>query len=199
MDTKQAELELSLIKQMMIDTRQIIIDNGWHYIFWGVTVTLALIANYIMALNRVAMKYAGMMWLIMMVSAAIIGSIAERRINKKRKVKTFAGKLLSALWTSSGVAMFMFGFVGTMAGAYNSVYICSLISTVLGVSYFTSGVIQQVKWLQMLSYGWWAGAIVTFILPSVHTLLIFAIMMLFFQTIPGLILYRKWKKANIEV
>lgn len=198
MDTKQAELELSLIKQMMIDSRQVVIDNGWHYIFWGVVVTVALIANYLMALNHIAMKYAGMMWLVMMVGAAITASIVERRVDKKRKVKTFAGKLLSALWTSSGVAMFMFGFVGTMSGAYNSVYICSLIATVLGVSYFTSGAIQQIKWFQMLSLGWWAGAIITFVFPSVHTLLIFAVMMLFFQITPGVVLYRKWKTENIS-
>jgi hypothetical protein len=91
----------------------------------------------------------------------------------------------------------MFGFVGTMSGAYNSVYICPLIATVLGVSYFTSGAIQQIKWFQMLSLGWWAGAIITFVFPSIHTLLIFAIMMLFFQITPGVVLYRKWKNENI--
>jgi hypothetical protein len=197
MDTKQAELELSLIKQMMIDSRQIVIDNGWHYIFWGVVVTVALTANYLMALNHVAMKYAGIMWLVVIVGAWITASIVERRADKKRKVKTFAGKLLSALWASSGVSMFMFGFVGTMSGAYNSVYICPLIATVLGVSYFTSGAIQQIKWFQMLSLGWWAGAIITFVFPSIHTLLIFAIMMLFFQITPGVVLYRKWKNENI--
>jgi len=95
--------------------------------------------------------------------------------------------------------MFMLGFIGTISGAYNPVYICSLISIVLGVAYFTSGSIQQIKWLKMLSFGWWAGSVFTFLFPSVHTLLIFAIMMFCFQIIPGVILYKKWKNSNLDL
>lgn len=194
MDSKQAESELAVIKQMMADCGRVVADNGRHYIFWGVVVTAALIANYIMALQNVPMKYAGLMWFITMISASIIDWIIGIRESKKSRVKTFAGKLLGSLWTASGLSMFMLGFVGTITGAYNPIYICSLISIVLGVAYFTSGAIQQIRWLKMLSVGWWAGAIFTFAFPSVHTLLIFAIMMICFQVIPGFILYKKWKK-----
>lgn len=196
MDSKQAESELALIKQMMEDSRRVVADNGWHYIFWGVVVTSALIANYIMVIMRVTANYQGLMWLITMISAALIGGIVERRQNRKSRVKTFAGKLLGSLWTASGISMFMLGFIGPITGAYNSVFICSLISIVLGVAYYTSGAIQQIKWLQRLSLGWWAGAVYTFAYPSVHTLLIFAVMMIAFQVIPGIILYKKWKEQT---
>jgi hypothetical protein len=196
MDTKQAELELSVIKKIMEDSRRVVSDNGWHYIFWGVIVTIALIANYIMALSHVDMKFAGIMWFVMMVSAAIVEGVIERRNEKKRKAMTFAAKLLGSLWTSSGIAMFMIGFIGTISGAYNPVYISPLISIVLGVAYFTSGAIQQIKWLQMLSVGWWLGAIGTFAFPGIHTLLIFAAMIVCFQIIPGVILFKKWKKEK---
>jgi hypothetical protein len=199
MDTKQAESELTLIKQMMADSRRVVADNGRHYIFWGVVVTGALIANYIMALQNIPMKTAGMMWFITMVTASIIDAVIERRQAKRTKVRTFAGKLLGSLWTASGLSMFMLGFVGTMTGAYNPIYICSLISIVLGVAYYTSGAIQQIKWLQWLSLGWWSGAVFTFVYPSVHTLFIFAVMMVCFQVVPGIILYKKWKNANLEM
>ena len=193
-DSKQAELELSVIKKIMEDSRTVAINNGWHYIFWGIVVSFALIANYIMALMKVSMNYQGMMWFVLMISAAIAASIYERFADKKRKVRTFAGKLLGSLWFAGGIAMFMFGFMGTISGAYNPVFICPIISTVLGVTYFTSGAIQQIKWLQRLSFGWWAGAILTFLYPGIHTLLIFALMMICFQVLPGIILNRKWKK-----
>jgi len=50
METKNAELELSLIKKMMEDSRRLNIDNGIHYIFWGILVTIALLINYAMVL-----------------------------------------------------------------------------------------------------------------------------------------------------
>jgi hypothetical protein len=203
MDTRpinstQAELELSVIRKIMEDSRSIVADNGWHYIFWGISVTCALIANYIMALLRVSMNYQGMMWFILMISTWITEFIIERKIAKKRKVKTFAGKLLGSLWFAAGISMFIFGFVGTITHAYNPIFICPIISTMLGATYIVSGAIQQQKWMQMLSIGWWSGAVFTFLFPSVHTLLIFAVMMICFQVVPGIILYRKWKTNPVS-
>ncbi len=194
METKQAELELSVIKTIMEDSRKVVCNNGWHYIFWGVVVSVALIANYVMALMNISQNYVGFMWFILMISAAIVSSVWERRRDRQRIVKTFAGRLLGSLWFAGGVSMFMFGFVGTISGAYDAIFICPIISTVLGVTYFASGEIQQLKWQKALSFGWWAGAAALFFFPSVHTLLIFAVMLILFQTVPGIIMNNKYKK-----
>lgn len=194
MDTQQAELELSVIKKIMEDSRRVVCDNGVHYIFWGVLVTIAILANYVMAILDVNVNYIGLMWMILMTGGAVTGVFIDKREHKKRAVRTFAGKLLGTLWSASGVAMFMFGFLGTIAKAYNPIFICPIIATVLGVSFFTSGTIQQNKWFRLLAYGWWAGAAVMFIFPGIHTFLIFGIMMIGLQTIPGILLYRKYQK-----
>ena len=51
MEKNQAELELSVIKKIMEDSRNVVMDNGIHYIFWGIIVTAALLVNYIMLLT----------------------------------------------------------------------------------------------------------------------------------------------------
>lgn len=194
MESKQAELELSVIKKIMEDSRNAVLDNGIHYIFWGVIVTFALLVNYAMLLTRTSMNYIGMMWFILMISAAIVDGIIGHRQVKRSRVRTYAGDLLSSLWKATGIAMFMFGFLGIVTRAYDPIYISPVISTTLGIAYYTSGAIQQLKWLKYISFGWWAGAFYLFIFPSVHTLLIFAIMMICLQVIPGLILNRKYKE-----
>lgn len=196
-NTTQAELELSVIKKIMEDSRSVVLNNGWHYVFWGIVVSCALIANYIMALTDVSGNYQGLMWFILMVSAAIVGGIVERFAEKKRKVKTFASNLLGSLWFAGSIAMFMFGFIGSITHAYHPIYIAPIISTVLGLTYFTSGAIQQVKMLTYIAFVWWAGAILLFIFPTVHTLLIFGLMMIFFQVVPGIIIHRKFKKESV--
>lgn len=198
METKNAELELSLIKKMMEDSRRLNIDNGIHYIFWGILVTVALLINYTMLLLKVSGNYIGLVWFILMLSGALIDGIIGRRQSKSSKVTTFTSRIMGSLWFASGIAMFMYGFLGTISKAYNPIFICPIISTSLGISYFTSGAIQQIKWLQNISFGWWAGAAVMFIFPSVHTLLIFAIMMICLQVIPGLILNKKSKQDLIS-
>lgn len=195
MKTEEAEKELSVIRKIMEDSRQIVVDNGIHYIFWGVLVMIALIVNYILLVINAEGKYIGYSWLGLMLSGAIIDIMIARRQSKTVPAATFAGRLLGSLWLSSGIAMFIFGFVGSMTGAYNPVFICPVIATTLGISFFTSGAIQQLKWFQYLSLGWWGGAIIMFVLPGRHTLVIFAVMLLLFQIIPGIILNRMSKKV----
>ena len=194
METTQAELELSLIKKMMEDSRKINLDNGWHFIYWGSLVTVALLLNYLLIVTRFGKpEYIGWMWFIMMIGGAIAGGFIERKHEKKKKVQTMAGRIIGSLWFASGIAMFMYGFIGSISGGYNPVFICPVISTSLGISYFTSGEIQQIKLLKYIAFGWWIGAVFLFFFPGIHTLLIFAIMMICFQIIPGIILNRKFK------
>lgn len=192
------ETELMIIRKIMEDSRNIIIDNGIHYIFWGVLVTSALILNYIIIIFRFYPEYIGLMWFILMVSGAIADGLIERRNEKKRKVNTFAGKLLGTLWSASGLCMFIFGFIGVITGSYSPFIISPIISVVLGAAYFISGAIQQVKWIQALLAGWWGGALYMFMFPGRETLLIFAVMVITFQVVPGIVLYRKWKKAGVS-
>ena len=145
------------------------------------------------------MIYQGWMWFILMISGAIAGTIMGKKELRKREARTFAGKLLSTLWFASGIAMFMLGFFGPVTNSYDSVFICPIISTVLGLSYFVSGAIQQNKWFQYLSIGWWLGAALLFIFPGLHVLLVFAGMLILFQALPGIILYRKWKREMESV
>ncbi|MBL8018012.1 MAG: hypothetical protein JNK43_12125, partial [Ignavibacteria bacterium] len=65
---------------------------------------------------------------------------------------------------------------------------------VLAAAFFVSGVIHNQKMFRYLGFGWWAGAIVMFFWYSPHTLLMFALMMLFMQVLPGIMMYSKWKK-----
>lgn len=195
MNTREAESELSVIKKIMEDSRRINIDNGIHYIFWGVLVTTALLINYVMLITKTPGNYIGLMWFILMISGAVIDGLIGKRQVKKSRAITYAGNLLGSLWLASGIAMFIFGFMGTVTKAYNPVYICPIISTSLGISYFTSGAIQQVKWLQNIAYGWWAGAALLFIFPSIHSLLIFAVMIVLLQIVPGIVLNKKSKET----
>ena len=70
-----------------------------------------------------------MMWFILMITAAIVDGIIGYRQEKRSKVRTYAGDLLSSLWKATGIAMFMFGFLGIVTRAYDPVYISPVIST----------------------------------------------------------------------
>jgi hypothetical protein len=192
--TNRAETELAVIKKIMEDSRQAVMYNGIHFIFWGILVSTCLIINYLMLITHTYVDKIGMLWAIMMPAGAVVDVIIGRRLERRQTATTFAARLLGALWTASGIAMFMFGFLGPMSGAYKAIFISPVISVMLGVSYFTSGSIQQLSWLKNIAFGWWAGAAVMFIFPGMHTLLIFALMMISLQVLPGILINRHYKK-----
>lgn len=194
MKTYEAESQLSVIKKIMEDSRQVNINNGFSYIFWGVLVSTALIINYIMIMYKYPGKYIGFTWLALMGIGSIVSGIIEAKLNKKVKVKTFAGEILGSLWMAIGFSIFLFVFVGLFTKAYNAYYISPIISGVLAIGYFTSGVIQRLNWLKYLSIAWYLGAWALFMNMTTESMLYFAFMLIFFQTIPGIILYKKYKK-----
>ena len=192
--TNRAETELALIKKIMEDSRQTVMYNGIHFIFWGILVSVCLIANYLMLVTHTFVDKIGMLWAIMMPAGAVVDMIIGRRLERKQSATTFAARLLGALWTASGIAMFICGSLCPMTSAYKSIFICPVISVMLGVSYFTSGSIQQLNWLRNLAFGWWAGAAIMFIYPGMHTLLIFAIMLVGMQVVPSLLINKHYRR-----
>ena len=92
--------------------------------------------------------------------------------------------------------MTVIGFGAAASGLVNPYAINPLISSVLGGTYYVTGLLNGRKLDQKLSYGWWLGAVIMFMLPGKISFLIFAAMMIIFQVIPGIISYRSFKAAR---
>ena len=188
-----AQQELAFIKKVMADSRQIIIDDGKGFIFWGILIAFGLFITYLANAGEWEFPL-GWFWPALIAIGWIVTFIIEIRAEKKRSTKTLAGKIMGALWIGCGVAMTILGFIGSITDAYSGIFINPIIAVVLGIGYLVSGVLQGKTWVSLLSLGWWAGAILMFYLHNLETLLIMVAMMILLQTIPGIILYRESKK-----
>ena len=194
MDTKQAELELSEIKRIMEDSRRIMVDDGTGFILWGSLVAMGLISSYLSVLGYLEWKVTSIAWFALIGLGWLITIFQLRREKKERKAVSFAGKVAGAIWGSAGITMTIIGFIGSYSGMVKGMGISPLMACVLAAAFFVSGVIYNDKTFRYLSFGWWAGALVMFFWYSPHTLLLFALMILFMQVLPGFIMYKKWKK-----
>jgi len=189
-----AQENLAYIKQIMNDTRRSQNDNGIISIVWGILVTLGQIGNYALTETR---TWNGFMWLWLGVGlTGWLFVYIETRAKKEQTVRTFASKILASLWVSAGISMTVIGFGAASSGLVNGYAINPLISTVLGGTYYVTGLLNGKKLDQKFSYGWWLGAIVMFMLPGNFTFLLFAAMMIIFQVIPGILSYRSYKAAR---
>jgi hypothetical protein len=196
MEKQKAELEISMIKQIMDDSKKIVVDDGKGYIIWGILIVIGLLGTYFSILSK-HYYYIGWLWIISIGIGWVYTIIVHAVKDHKKKVKTFAGKILGALWFSCGVAMTIVGFVGAGSNSYGPYTISPLMAVILGIAYFVTGVIYGQPWVRNLSIGWWIGAVVIFIWKDMNSLLVFAGMMIMFQIIPGIILYTKFKKEYL--
>lgn len=193
MNDQTALEDLQYIRKVIEDSKRALVYNGLDYIVWGILVIIGLITTYALVVSRVYFNYFWV-WLAL-VAIGWIFSIAGSKKSKISVPRTFSDRIVGSVWLSTGIAMSIIGFIGPVTKAFNPVFISPMLSVVLGIAYFVTGNIFESRWFTYLSFCWWAGALAMFFFPGVHTLFIMALMMLFFQTIPGIILYKKYKQG----
>ncbi len=195
MNEQTAMEDLAFIRKVMSDSKIIITGNGIDFIIWGIIVVVGLVYTYLDVVFDFSFGNA-YTWFILVGAGWIFSLVKNMKYFKRTKVSSLSGKILGATWFSLGISATIFGFVGTLSGAYSGVYISPMIATVLAMAYLISGVVLNRFWFSMLSVCWWLGAIYMFIFPYLHSLIVMASMMLTFQVVPGIVLYMESKKSG---
>ena len=203
MEQFDAQQELAFIKKVMADSRRVTAENGLDYIVWGVIVALGLFGTY--ALDRLhATEWAIGGWIFLALWIAVMGGgwafslIRYLRYQRRAHVHTLAGRMLGSIWLACGIAIMMFIFIGGPTKLNDP---SPVIATVLGMGFFLSGILLGSLPLKVASICWWLGAVVMFFnrtYPHIQ-LLIFGSMMVLFQIVPGVILYRKWNQTANDI
>jgi len=195
MQEKKLYEDLQYIKQIINDSRNLVVENGIGFIIWGILIVIGLLYTYFDFLLK-AQLHNNIAWVVLISGGWILSFISAYKKREHSNVTTFAGKLLSSVWISAGIAMTILGFIGSASGAYKGVYISPILSTILGIAFFISAQVYKNKIMTLLAPLWWLGAIYMFFFPGLETLLIMAFMMLLMQVVPGIIFYRKYRAEN---
>ena len=177
-DIKQAELEIAVIKKIMVDSRKAVYETSKQGVFWTMVMAPAILVNYLMFIFGFGLEYSGLLWIAAVVIGIIGSLIIARKEKRTVRVKTFAGKLLTTIGLATGGVNIIFSIAAAAAGAFDLLYLVSVDSVVLGMAFYVIGVIQQLKTLRILSFIWWAGAVFFFAFPGIHCLLFLAVMLI---------------------
>ncbi len=191
MDSISAQEELSFIKKVIEDSKRILIIDGKNFIFWGILGSIGLLATYLSIITK-NYSLINWSWMVLIFFGFVYTIFYYQKKSRTGNSQTFAGKIMNSIWFAMGIAATILGFAGGMSGAIHGIYISPSISTVVGVAYFISGIVYSSKWMTGLSAGWWLGAVIMFVFPGLHSILIMAGMMIFFQIVPGIVLYKKY-------
>ncbi len=194
------EDELQYIRKIIDDSRASFVEDGIPYIIWGLLVAAGMIVSYISSLTERDL-YAGYIWigLVLFGWGSMIYYVIKQRRAPARP-KSILDRIQSSIWGACGgtlglglilVLMFQHGANDPQMNPYYALFVTSLI---VGIGYFLSGVVHDLKWLRNISFAWWAGAVAMYLWPSVHMIGLYAAMIILFQVVPGIILQRRYRR-----
>jgi len=198
MNEKVAAEELTFIKNIIIESRKSFALSGKPYIFWGILIVIGLLLESFREIFSWEFYYMYFVWIVLIAVGWGYAYVEAKKNKQMRSTKSLGSKLLGSVWLACGISMTIFGFLGTISGAIKGLYVSPVLSLVLAIAFFVTGVIYDYKWLRNISFGWWLGAVFLFFFPSQYTNLIMAFMMIGFQIIPGIILLNKVKNGTTQ-
>lgn len=92
--------------------------------------------------------------------------------------------------------MTLLGFLGMASGAFEPSGMMAALSAVMGAAYFATGALHEGPWPRLVAGGWWAGAVALLLWPGTHAPLVMAGLMVAFQVVPGIVVYRSGRALS---
>ncbi|HEU4883317.1 MAG TPA: hypothetical protein VFT45_13745 [Longimicrobium sp.] len=194
----QAREDLAAIRRLMEDGQRVVNTAGPHFVAWGLLTSAALAATYVLAgrgeTGRITLAWGvavGLGWL-----ASLALTVVEGR---REQVRSATGRILGGVWAGTGVTMMLLGFAAPAGGGVDTAVITGVLAAVMGGGFFATGLLVGRRWMQAAAVAWWAGALAMLLWPGPHGLLVTAGLVLILQTLPGLWLMLRSRRAAVAI
>lgn len=198
MEQNQLMEDVEFIRQMVENNRRSLVDNGINYIATGVYIVVGAVSSYLLEItgNRALLPW---LWLFLMAVLIGFNFFVQRRIEKRAVKKTFATKVFADVWLACGIPVSIVSVLFFTAQTIPMNALMSCICACLGIGYFLTGTINDLRFMKYLAFGWWAGVAASMLwgyLGEDYQLgLLFTALILILEVIPGIIIYKKWKNT----
>lgn len=185
---------LELIQTMIDKARNRYSENGFAYLLWGWAVFVCSITQFILLRYRYPHHYV--VWFTMWV-ILIFQLIYARKRKKQNKVRTYTDEILSYVWITFAILMFLFGFMfGHLMGKEYYKYFNPALLALYGMPTFLSGIILKTRALVIGGIGCWVLSVISPFIPYDYQLLMVSLAVVIAWIIPGYILQAKYKIDN---
>jgi len=186
--TSQESLEL--ISRMINTAKKDYYDTGVSALLWGSLITFCSLVSF----AGYYLKWPGLniIWVLTFIAVVpqINISIRER---KNRRIKTHDGDLMSGIWISFGISMFVLPWVIGILGLTN---VGSLYMVIYGIPTFTTGYARRFRPMIIGGIACWVFAILASFAPDPFVNLYVAASAQLAWFIPGLILRKRYLRVK---
>ncbi len=201
METTQFQEDLQYVKQMIDNNRRSLIDNGLMYISTGLIIAVGVIAAYILGTQNRTDLFP-YLWLPLIAVMIVVNYFVQKKSEKKKVKKTFISKIFDSVWFACGIPLLVITILHFTTAAISLPGLFIAASAILGIGYYLTGVINDLSFMKVLAFGWWAGTVLSmlwnYIGEEYQLALLFSALVLLLEVIPGIVIYRKYKRLYNE-
>lgn len=181
--------DLEAIRRLM-ETAQAGVPGAWPYfVIWGTVTTLALLVTYVAL--RGAPISIGWTWGVALAAGWLASLGVGRRQTERATVGNLLHRVVAGIWIGTAVAVTLLVTLGMLAHAVAASALPGLVSILLGSAWFASSFAYRDVRLRVMAVGWWVGGGAMLAWRGPWTLLLMAGLVVAFDLIPGLWLYRR--------
>jgi len=192
----EIEKELEIIQQMIQNTKKRAMDSGNILIMWGLLFIVAMIFMQILQ-NTISTKRLTIYFWVFPVVGLILTLILKSKKREKKKLKTYADKIVGAIWLACGFSLATIKIV-FIVSSHNIEFIftASIFFVIIGIGMIISGYVYQWSILKLVGLFWWLGAILIQLLPQNYLPMVFLNQLGLGLIVPGLIANHLNKKEG---
>lgn len=197
MNHDQIQQEISIIKNMIEKTKRQTAESGHLFIFMGIAAVV-----FVLVISMLELYHLHQWVLPAMISLTILngilGFLVVGKAQRKEKVTTYPRTIVLSLWMICSVNLLMLTFLFPFLKVYQFHALPVLVSLMLGLGVFMTGIIYEMRFLQWFSSAWWIGACLMALIESKFRFLIMIAAIIIGWIIPGLILNKQYKNRSKE-
>jgi hypothetical protein len=195
MDREKAYEELSFIKKVMEDSQKALFENGKILIVLSLF-SLAAVAAKVFK-DFIGWKANSLfIYVPMLLIGCIYGVYSKKRAYSRMGGATYAAKSMDHLWIAFLISTFVLCIVGYASGGIRPTAVPPVVAVLFGFTQYMSGVLSNQRWISAPAFGWWISSGIMFFRPGEHAVILIGILLILFQLIPGILVYRSWKKRH---
>lgn len=195
MNHNQIQQEISIIKSMIEKTRKETAESGHLFIFMGIASAIFVLVISMLELYRLNHWILPAMITLTIING-IIGYLVVTKASKQERVKTYPKTIVLSLWVICGMTLLMMTFLFPFLKVYPFSSLGTLVSLILGIAVFMTGIIYEMRFILWFSLAWWIGACLMALIEGKFRFLIMIVTIIIGWIIPGIILNKKFKNGS---
>jgi len=195
--TVNAEDQLSLITQMMRESKKTILHMGFPSMVWGFCVSIGTLLTYFLS-GRSWYQMILPLWIVLFTTAIGINMLYFKQKDEKRRKSTLIDRLFTNLWIFIAISVLLFWIVSFyLKNSFPISFILCVVGILVSMGYWLSGILAGLRTVQVLSICWLIGSVMVLLVPPSWASGVIGVWAFLFEAVPGLLLYVREQKEPL--